>query len=326
MNTKGVFVVVEGNAECCGKSTVVKKIADMLVRVLGDDNVVVVRQPGGTPEAEQIRSVLKNPKNDLSTDVEYLLFSAARKDLDEKVIAPALKAGKVVITDRHVPTTHVYQGKEIKAIDNIVARQADINVFVNTPIAICKSRRAVRNEQCRFEVRDDSFHGAMSKRYQKYMERVAPLPYEIEGIASMEYENTLDVITHTIVDMYAKDEGGRIITLGRYGKPDKTTSDEVLAKFNEKLLSNTIYGEHVAAVNAAIQMQKTVDGQLEQFKQVRLNEVTHQVLKATKTDVTVKMIDPPEGFNPDEWGLGIRGFHTNGEWSDIITFDLCKKG
>src|SRR5687767_7090306 len=80
----------------------------MLAEALGDE-AVLVREPGGTPAAECIRDLVKGDI-DLSPMTETLLFGAARADLVERVIRPALAAGKIVICDRYVDSTVAYQG------------------------------------------------------------------------------------------------------------------------------------------------------------------------------------------------------------------------
>jgi dTMP kinase len=97
-----VFITFEG-IDRSGKTTQ----ARLLAEALGDE-AVVVREPGGTPAAERIRDIVKEAE--LSPIAETLLFSAARADLIERVIRPALEAGKTVIGDRYVDSTVAYQG------------------------------------------------------------------------------------------------------------------------------------------------------------------------------------------------------------------------
>ena len=97
-----MFITFEG-IDRSGKTTQ----ARMLAEALGE-NAVLVREPGGTPAAERIRDLVK--EDELSPISETLLFSAARADLIERVIRPALMAGKTVIGDRYVDSTVAYQG------------------------------------------------------------------------------------------------------------------------------------------------------------------------------------------------------------------------
>jgi dTMP kinase len=97
-----MFITFEG-IDRSGKTTQAKLLADAL-----GDQALLVREPGGTPAAEHIRELVK--EDELSPIAETLLFSAARADLIERVIRPALDAGKTVIGDRYVDSTVAYQG------------------------------------------------------------------------------------------------------------------------------------------------------------------------------------------------------------------------
>jgi len=98
-----VFVTFEG-IDRSGKTTQ----ARMLAAALGDE-ALLVREPGGTPAAEAIRDLVKGD-TELTPIAETLLFGAARADLVERVIRPALEQGRTVISDRYGDSTVAYQG------------------------------------------------------------------------------------------------------------------------------------------------------------------------------------------------------------------------
>ncbi|SFJ15532.1 dTMP kinase [Celeribacter neptunius] len=103
-----MFISFEG-IDGSGKSTQARLLAEAL-RAAGID-VIHTREPGGSPGAEEIRSlVLEGDPDRWSAETEILLFTAARRDHLEKTIRPALKAGKVVICDRFADSTRVFQG------------------------------------------------------------------------------------------------------------------------------------------------------------------------------------------------------------------------
>lgn len=107
-NPDGFFIVFEGG-EGAGKSTQVHALVESL-RSQGR-NVVRTREPGGSPTAEDIRSVLLKPQDEpMSPRCEALLFAAARADHVAKVIAPALAHGDAVVCDRFVDSSIAYQG------------------------------------------------------------------------------------------------------------------------------------------------------------------------------------------------------------------------
>ena len=109
MSERGRFITFEGG-EGSGKSTHAAALADKL-KALGHD-VVLTREPGGSPGAEIIRHIiLSGIAKPLGTETETILFAAARDDHVKATILPALEAGKWVICDRFIDSTRVYQGK-----------------------------------------------------------------------------------------------------------------------------------------------------------------------------------------------------------------------
>ncbi|UVC11043.1 dTMP kinase [Rhizobium sp. TH2] len=105
---QGLFVTFEGG-EGTGKSTQIRLLADRLRRK-GID-VLVTREPGGSPGAEAIRHViLSGAAEEYGTRMEAVLFAAARNDHVEEIIRPALKSGAVVLCDRFMDSSRVYQG------------------------------------------------------------------------------------------------------------------------------------------------------------------------------------------------------------------------
>lgn len=103
-----MFISFEG-IDGCGKSTQAKLLAETL-RSSGNE-VVLTREPGGSPGAEEIRRLLVEGGADRwSGETEALLFTAARRDHLERTIRPALASGQLVITDRFADSTRVYQG------------------------------------------------------------------------------------------------------------------------------------------------------------------------------------------------------------------------
>jgi dTMP kinase len=109
MSKKGLFITFEGS-EACGKSTQITLLADKL-RSLGFDPLLF-REPGGTAAGEAIRHLLQHaPEGEaLTPEAELLLFAASRAQLVREKILPALEAGRVVICDRFMDSTTVYQG------------------------------------------------------------------------------------------------------------------------------------------------------------------------------------------------------------------------
>ena len=101
---RGLFVTFEG-IDRSGKTTQ----AQLLERALGSD-AVAVREPGGTDLGERVRELVKDARLDPGARAEALLFAAARAELVDEVIRPALDAGRVVISDRFLDSSLAYQG------------------------------------------------------------------------------------------------------------------------------------------------------------------------------------------------------------------------
>jgi dTMP kinase len=99
-----VFVSFEG-IDGAGKSTQARLLAERL-----GPETVLLREPGGTPAGERLRELLKDPELELTPRAELLLFCAARAELVERVIRPALAAGHDVVCDRFGDSTVAYQG------------------------------------------------------------------------------------------------------------------------------------------------------------------------------------------------------------------------
>ncbi len=105
---RGFFITFEGG-EGAGKSTQVKRLADKL-RARGLETITT-REPGGSPGAEALRHVLlSGAAEPFGPRMEALLFAAARSDHVEQVIRPAVDRGNIVLCDRYIDSTRVYQG------------------------------------------------------------------------------------------------------------------------------------------------------------------------------------------------------------------------
>ncbi|MBY5934052.1 dTMP kinase [Tateyamaria omphalii] len=158
MTSKGHFITFEG-IDGSGKSTQARLLADHL-RGLGHD-VVLTREPGGSPGAEEIRAlVLQGNPDRWSAETELLLFTAARRDHMERLIQPAVDAGKIVICDRFADSTRMYQGlsrgdlraKVDTLHDLMIGREPDLTILIDMDptqgLARAKGRQGIEE---RFE-------------------------------------------------------------------------------------------------------------------------------------------------------------------------------
>lgn len=160
----GRFITLEGG-EGTGKSTQARLLADYLAS-LGLD-VVVTREPGGTPFADDVRSLLLSGANRGGALAEALLFNAARADHLARLIRPALAAGRWVICDRFADSTRAYQGAAdgisktvLGQLERIVvgATQPDLTLMLDIDVGTGLARAAARAGADAFEARERTFH------------------------------------------------------------------------------------------------------------------------------------------------------------------------
>ena len=134
MSRPGHFITFEG-IDGSGKSTQARHAAERL-RATGRD-VVLTREPGGAPGAEDIRRLLvEGDPARWSPETEILLFTAARRDHLERTILPALEAGKIVISDRFADSTRVYQGAARGDLRDIVDKLHDAVIGIEPDLTI----------------------------------------------------------------------------------------------------------------------------------------------------------------------------------------------
>ena len=167
------FVVVEG-PEGAGQSTLVKWL---VARLQGDgQRVVAVREPGGTPIAEAARKLALKSRHDRAYGAELFLFLAARADLVERVIRPALADGQIVIADRFGLSTIAYQvsGRGLPRADVDAALRVatggltpDLTLVLDVPVAVGRERqRNAGKVKDRIEREDDTFHTRVREAYR----------------------------------------------------------------------------------------------------------------------------------------------------------------
>lgn len=160
---QGKFIVFEG-CEGVGKSTQLKLIKEYLEKTAQE--AVFTREPGGTPLAESIRSVILT--QDMNAESEALLFAAARCDHINNLILPAIKAGKTVICDRFIDSSLAYQGygrslgaEKVAKINSYALNNCmpDAVVFIDmNPLNSWRRQKGHVVENDRMERERDDFH------------------------------------------------------------------------------------------------------------------------------------------------------------------------
>lgn len=181
----GLFITLEG-PEGAGKSTNREYLAEHL-RSAGLD-VVLTREPGGTPLAERVRELLLAPSEEMMhADTELLLVFAARAQHLAQVIRPALARGAIVLCDRFTDATYAYQGggrglsvQRIALLENFVQGdlRPDLTLVFDLPVEIGLARASARGRLDRFEQEGRAFFDAVRSAYLQRA-AVAPERYRI---------------------------------------------------------------------------------------------------------------------------------------------------
>lgn len=167
---KGIFITFEG-PDASGKTTQIERLKSHLVSRNLD--VLVTREPGGTPISEKIRDIILDKKNcEMSPVTETLLYAASRAQHVAQVIEPALRAGKVVISDRFLDSSIAYQGygrglgDMVRIINEPAAAgvRPDLTFLLSGDPAVLRGRRSSEDED-RMDALQDDFHRAVLKGY-----------------------------------------------------------------------------------------------------------------------------------------------------------------
>ena len=168
-----MFISFEGT-EGVGKTTLIRKIHQYFEQQ--GKEVVLTREPGGTPLAEQIRSLLLavNHEEQMSHDTELLLIYAARAQHLQQVIIPALNAGKIVLTDRFTDASFAYQcsgrglsQEKLQLLNQtFVAKMPNITFWLDAPIELGMTRARERGALDRFEQEKLSFFAKVRAGYE----------------------------------------------------------------------------------------------------------------------------------------------------------------
>lgn len=208
MTAHGRFISFEG-IDGSGKSTQARLLADHL-RAQGFD-VVLTREPGGSPGAEEIRAlVLRGDPDRWSAETELLLFTAARRDHVERLIAPSLAAGKIVICDRFADSTRMYQGLSrgdlrgtVDALhDLMIGREPDLTILIDMDPAEGLARAKGRQgSEERFEDFGTDLQAAMRAGFLTLAQEFADRFRVIDGARAI--EDVAADVTATVTDYLA---------------------------------------------------------------------------------------------------------------------------
>lgn len=210
---RGLFITFEG-CEGSGKTTQIQQLKEWIESSIGSVNLCMTREPGGTIEAESIRTLLLNgAASKWQPATEAMMMSASRHEHVIHVIEPALSRGDIVICDRFTDSTHVYQGY-VGGVDNVLLDGLDqlscqglfpdltllLDIDSNAGLARTIQRGIAES---RFESKGVTFH---QKVRQGFVERAEKYPDRITKIdaAKPAGEVTMDVIAAVRALLVAK--------------------------------------------------------------------------------------------------------------------------
>lgn len=201
-----MFISFEGT-EGVGKSTL---IASLNKALSAEHDVVLTREPGGTPLAEQIRELLLAPQQDaaqqeqMSHATELLLIYAARAQHLDQVILPALSENKIVLCDRFVDASVAYQhggrGMDKAQIDlltnTFVAKMPDLTFWLDLPVEQGMQRAKNRGTLDRFEQEKMAFFQRIQESYRQLAEQNSQRIIRLDASQSAEqlFEKALSII------------------------------------------------------------------------------------------------------------------------------------
>ena len=210
---RGLFITFEGG-EGSGKTTQIQQLKEWIESSIGSVNLCMTREPGGTIEAESIRTLLLNgAANKWQPATEAMMMSASRHEHVIHVIEPALSRGDIVICDRFTDSTHVYQGY-VGGVDNALldgldqlscqGLVPDLTLLLDIDSNAGLARKIQRGiAESRFESKGVTFH---QKVRQGFVERAEKYPDRITKIdaAKPAGEVTMDVIAAVRALLVAK--------------------------------------------------------------------------------------------------------------------------
>ena len=192
---RGKYIVIEGG-EGCGKTTQ----AELLVNFLNQKGIKTIRarEPGSTPEAEQIRAVLLNNQNNLTSLTEVFLFEAARTEFFRREVIPILQTGTSVIADRSGYSTEAYQGCAGGSNKDLILQLNHLATFGIRPDLLCildiEANQGLSKEQDsdRFAAKGLAYHEKVNQGYREIAKRESDIsiviPYREGDVNGMQEE------------------------------------------------------------------------------------------------------------------------------------------
>ena len=200
---RGIFIVLEG-PDRSGKSTQAGLLKAWLEKEFKRE-VLLTREPGGTSIAEKVRAILLDPKSRIAPLTELFLYETSRAQHTMEKILPALKAGKVIISDRYTLSTTAYQGygrgldlKTVETLNRIatLGLKPDLTIVFDIPDRVFAQREKTRPGRDRIERAPDAFRRRVNRAYKLLARR--------PGTVRVDAGGTIDAIQADIRARVAK--------------------------------------------------------------------------------------------------------------------------
>lgn len=202
MPPRGALLVLEGG-EGVGKTTQWERLAQLL-RETGRD-VLALREPGGTPPGDAIRTLLLDPEGALAPETEALLFAASRAELLSRAVRPALVRGAIVLLDRYLLSTYVYQGAA-RGLDPAALRAInafatgglipDLTLLLTLPLDEARARARARLLPDRLEREAEAFHARVAAGFAAASDPAWQAAHpECGPIVAVDASGTRDAVT-----------------------------------------------------------------------------------------------------------------------------------
>lgn len=204
---RGLFISMEG-PDGSGKTTQIEKLKEYFSNK--GYEVIITREPGGTQISEEIRNIILDVKNEALSDMtEALLYAASRAQHVEEKIKPALESGKIVISDRFVDSSIVYQGyargigiDTVESINSFAIQgyMPDITFFFDIEPELAMKRKANQKSLDRLEQEHISFHNKVYEGYKILLKRYPKRIKSIDARQSIDniYEQIMKEMTNLL--------------------------------------------------------------------------------------------------------------------------------
>lgn len=201
---KGLFITFEG-ADGCGKTTQIKMLKDYLEN--SGYEVVLTREPGAKGLGEKVREILLNYDGEVSDRCESFLFLADRAQNIDTIVNPAVKAGKIVLCDRHIDSTVAYQGygrgldlERINMLNRLATDGKTPDLTLVFDIDVETSMQRVGKNKDRMESAGVEFHNKVRNGYLEIAKLNPERVKVIDGRETIEkvFENVKSVVNKTL--------------------------------------------------------------------------------------------------------------------------------